>query len=184
VGVMTDFFLASATDVEKVLNGWQLPSQPAQTAADRMNRQYTPESGWHQPPKPNPNANPAPQIASLPNVQCRGMLPDKLALLFAALAEVPPDRALELILHGYLTGPPETEVTVQQLPVALTKALAAAADADLVRAAKVLEEDDIESCCVVFRGKLSELTDVLQRVQSLAKHGLSTNADLFLWTCT
>jgi hypothetical protein len=184
MGVMTDFFLASATDVATVLQGWQLPPQPTGDATNRLHAGFPSKSHWQRPPSPNPNANTVPQITSLPNVQCRDMLPDKLALLFAALAEVPHDRALDLILLGYLTGPPEAEVTVQKLPVALTRALAAAGDADLVRAAKVLEDDALDCVSATFRAKASELTEILQRVQSLAKHGLTTNADLFLWTCS
>jgi hypothetical protein len=192
MGVMTDFFLASTTDVNRVLTGWQLPPLQSRDATEPRTLGLPSSaqvpliagSGWHQPPKPNPNANPAPQIDSLPNVQCRDMLPDKLALLFASLTEIPADHAMDLILRGYLTGPPETEVTVQRLPVALTNALATADDADLERAAKTLEEDDIDRWGNSFRGSARELIGMLQRVQTLAKRGLSSNADLFIWTCT
>jgi hypothetical protein len=192
MGVITDFFLASSSDVARVLSGWQLPPQPvreppALKPARLPNGVDIPlrsEPHWVQPPKPNPDANPAPKIDSLPNVQCKGMLPDKLALLFATLTEIPAERALDLIVHGYLTGPPEPEVTVQRLPAALTTALASANGSDLLRAAQAIEEDDIDRWGGDFRGTSSELTNVLSRVQSLAKHGLSTNADLFIWTCT
>jgi hypothetical protein len=142
------------------------------------------ETTWLQPPKPNPDANPAPKIDTLPNVQCRDMLPDKLALLFAALTEIPPERALDLIVNGYLTGPPEPEVTVQRLPMAMTSALATANDSDLARAARALEDDDLGRWGSGVCGTAHELTAMLGRVQTLAKHGLTINADLFVWTCT
>jgi hypothetical protein len=192
MGVITDFFLASTTDVARILTGWHLPaqtnrlspeSQPAKSACDNQTPAHV-GFVWQQPPRPNPSAVAAPKIDLLPNVQCRGMLPEKLALLFAALTEIPTDHAMDLILLGYLTGPPETEVTVQRLPTALTNALAVADSADLARAARILEEDDIDRWGNVCHGTAKEQTDVLRRIQSLAKRGLSTNADLFVWTCT
>jgi hypothetical protein len=192
MGVMTDFFLASSTDLARVLTGWQLPQQsnreasnhkqagPANLARGQASIGFT----WQRPPEPNPEAVAAPKIDTLPNVQCRGMLPERLALLFATLAEIPTEQALDLILHGYLTGPPETEVTVQRLPPALMNALAMAAPADLLRAAETLEEDELERWGHDSRETARELAEILRRVQSLAKHGVSIEADLFIWTCT
>jgi hypothetical protein len=191
MGVITDFFLASTTDVARVLSGWQLPPSSRLTPSDLCCSKLANGAGlplaaaleWAPPPNPDPLANPTPQIDSLPNVQCTDMLPDKLALLFSSLTAVPEERALDLIMDGYLTGPPDTEITVQQLPEALTSALANAQTTDLVRAAKTLEEDDLERWGT-FRGTAQNLLDMLHRVQSLAKRGISSNADLFLWTCT
>lgn len=192
MGVITDFFLASTTDVARVLTGWQLPLEGnPEVSHARLTRfansthiPLRPEAIWSHPPQPNPSANPAPQIDTLPNVQCKGMLPDKLAILFATLTEIPTERALDLILRGFLTGPPETEVTVQRLPSSLTSALANAAHDDLLRAAKVLEEDDIDRWGNAFLGSAKELVDTLNRVQALAKKGVSSEVDLFIWTCT
>jgi hypothetical protein len=192
MGVITDFFLASTTDVARVLTGWYLPPQPNRLSPNAQGPKSTGDAQipahvglvWQQPPRPNPDAIAAPKIDSLPHVQCRGMLPEKLALLFTALTELPADRALDLILLGYLTGPPETEVTVQRLPAAFTNALAVADNTDLARAASILEEDDIDRWGNVCHGTAKEQADVLRRIQSLAKRGLSANADLFVWTCT
>lgn len=192
MGVITDFFLASTADVARVLAGWQLPPQAGQDTSSTiavhmptsMHVPIRSATTWQQPPKPNPDANPAPKIDTLPNVQCRGMLPDKLALLFATLTEIPPERALDLIVNGYLTGPPEPEVTVQRLPMAMTSALATANDSDLARAARALEDDDLDRWGSGLSGSAHELATMLGRVQSLAKHGLTINADLFVWTCT
>jgi hypothetical protein len=190
MGVMTDFFLASTSDVARVLNGWQLPQRAAAGDTHPYDFGLTRAGAtkdnllWAQPPRPNPHADPSPKIASLPNVQCKGMLPDKLALLFTSLTEVPAERALDLILNGFLTGPPETEVTVQLLPKALTKAIAQAESADLVRAAKAIEEDEIDQWGSAYRVTASDLANVLHRVQSLAQRGVDSDADLFIWTCT
>jgi len=192
MGVITDFFLATTADVARVLNGWQLPPHPERCPPNSQNDQlsnvepvvFSNRTHWAHSPKPNPNANPAPKIDSLPNVQCNGMLPDKLALLFATLTEIPPELAQDLISYGYLTGPPEPEVTVQRLPLALTSALANANGADLTRAARTLEDDDVDRWGSGVGGKATELATVLGRIQALAKHGLSIQADLFIWTCT
>lgn len=191
MGVITDFFLASHSDVIRVLRGWQLPSLASQTApvgsvSNRINQgllavAVPPLPG---PPTVDPHADPAPPIDSLPNVQCNGMLPEKLALLFASLADVDPDRALDLILLEYLTGPPESEVTVQRLPAAFVNALANARAGDLERAAKVLEDDDVDLWGDALLGTAKELSKVLLRIQELARQGLSMQADLFVWTCT
>ncbi|HMA92114.1 MAG TPA: hypothetical protein VKP30_05475 [Polyangiaceae bacterium] len=175
MGVITDFFLASRSDVTRVLRGWRLPPLTNQESA-------------RVPPlalgSADPQANPAPPIDSLPNVQCNGMLPERLALVFASLAEVDPDRALDLILLEYLTGPPESEVTVQRLPAAFVNALANARERDLERAAKVLEDDDVDRWGDALLGTANELSKILMRIQNLARQGLSTQADLFVWTCT
>ena len=192
MGVITDFFLASGSDVARVLVGWQLPTFPGAYSTkpeglDTGGSEHSAlhgTSAWSLPPKPNPLADPAPHIDTLPNVPCKGMLPDKLALLFASLAEVDAEQALDLILLGYLTGPPESEVTVQRLPLALTSALANAKSDDLVRAAKVLEQDDNDGWGSTFRGAAAELTMTLQRLQGLAQRGIRPNLDLFVWTCT
>lgn len=192
MGIVTDFFLASTSDLARFLNGWQLPppmlQNPGSYRKERLaasaHSKQAPLLAWSQPPKPNPDANPSPQIGSLPNVQCKGLLPDKLALLYASLAEIPTEHALDLIMLGFLTGPPEAEVTVQQLPPALTNALAIALDVDLIRAAQIIEDDDIDRWGNSFRGTAKELTRVLSRVQTLAQKGLTSDADLFIWTCT
>lgn len=192
MGVITDFFLASAADVTRVLSGWQLPPQPVrESLLSRDGRggntslalAYD-ELNWQQPPQPNPYADPTPHIDTLPNVQCKGMLPDKLALLFASLTGVDTDQALDLILLGFLTGPPECEVTVQRLPSALTNALANADSNDLLRAARALEDDDIDRWGPTFRGTAKELSKILLRIQSLAQQGISSQSDMFVWTCT
>lgn len=192
MGVITDFFLASGSDVARVLVGWQMPTFPSAystrpeaivtvtSARDVLHG----NSGWPQPPTPNPLADPVPHIDTLPNVPCKGMLPDKLALLLASLTEVDTGQALDLILQGYLTGPPESEVTVQRLPLELTTALANARSSDLLRAAKAIEQDDNDGWGITFRGAAAELTRTLRCVQGLALQGMRTSADLFVWTCT
>lgn len=192
MGVITDFFIAPAKDIANVLSGWKLPEQPALSSptlgqqdtlsatpclqVDRLPRTTT--SG------PDPRADPAPAIDGLPNVQCNCMLPDKVAILFAWLAEISTERALELLLLGYLTGPPESEITVQMLPSALMHALANAQAADLAQAARILEDDDVEHWGYYQRHAGPDLTLLLHEIQTLARQGLSTNSQLFLWTCT
>lgn len=184
MGVLTDFFLATDSDVSCVLSGWQLPPPllPQAVVVETINPftrqpvQITTRRDPDSVPEPNPEADPSPDVSSLPNVQCKGLLPDKLALAFSALAHVSENDAMDSILCGDLVGPPNTEIVVLRMPEAFTVALASASDQDLMRAARVVMADDEMS-----RPEDSDaLGEILREVRGLARRGLTEDASLFI----
>jgi len=187
MGILTDFFLASISDVSRVLSGWQLPPPPLPQAVvfeiinpfTRQPLQVTTRRDRSNEPEPDPEADPSPDVSSLPNVQCKGLLPDKLAPAFATLADVTADVALDLILCGALTGPPDTEISVLLLPLEFTVALASASEQDLARAAQAFVDGDATS----RPGDASVLAGIFREVRGLAAQGQADGARLFLWIC-
>jgi len=133
-------------------------------------------------PSPAPYANPSPDVSSLPCVQCKGLLPDKLAIIFAELAHIALDDAFDLVLCGDLVGPPDTEISVSRLPTELVALLTSAQRDDLARAAQAVEDDEVAESGNSLHGIASGLTDVLLEVQALVRGAPSKDAGLFLWT--
>lgn len=189
MGVITDFFIASREDVFRVLQGWKFPpplleapvvvqgvnpftKEPIQIKT-RLNRDLM--------PAPDPEADPSPDIGSLPNVRAKGLLPDKLAIVFATLGGLDFDGALELITYGGLIGPPETEVSVEQLPAAFTECLADAHRDDLLRAAQAIEEEEVQNWGDSYRGSAQSFLEVLLELSALASRCRAEKAELFVW---
>lgn len=185
MGILSDFFLATSSDLSRVFRGWQLPPLPLPRAVvvqvvnpfTRQPVQITTRRDSARMPEPSPLAAPSPDIRSLPNVQCKGLLPDKLAVVFSTVAQISIEDALDLILCGDLAGPPDTEITVFLLPEAFMSALASASPQDLVRAAAAVIADD--ECS--HPDDTAGLTEILSEVQTLAVHGQTNGARLFVW---
>jgi hypothetical protein len=189
MGVLTDFFVASPSDLDTVLFGWQLPPPPLAEPVDVhgvnpfTKKPFTISSrnNRDEVPLPNPNANPSPNICTLPNVQCKSLLPDRLAVAFSSLSGMVIDDALDLIMCGALIGPPVTEIAIQRLPDAFTAALAKANNDALVRAAQAIEDADVANYGESSRGVVPELTDILSQIRALAARCQSTDLQLFVW---
>jgi hypothetical protein len=185
MGVLTDFFLATPSDVSRVLLGWQLPPPPLPRPVvvhtvnpfTKQRVQITSRRDLNNLPEPKADAAPSPDISSLPNVQCKGLLPDKLALAFSALTDISQDDAVDLILCGDLIGPPDGEITVLLLPQEFMVAVAAASAQDIARAARaIIDEDEMSN-----PEDASALEGILREVQILALRGKAENSRLFIW---
>ena len=112
-------------------------------------------------PSAVPGADPSPDVSSLPCFQCKGLLPDKLAIIFSQLAHIDFDVALDLILCGDLAGPPDTEIAISRMPTAFVAALASAGHDDLARAAEAVETHEVEELGASAQGIDSDLTAIL-----------------------
>lgn len=189
MGVLTDFFIASPVDISRVLGGWQLPPPPLPEPRTVQGiNPFTKEpvtiktrQDASKMPEPDEDADPSPSMESLPNVQCKGLLPDKLAIVYSSLTGIDVDDAMSLITRGGLVGPLETEVLVERMPDDFTEALAAATDDDLAEAAEAVEDDEAENFGESARGFADDLADVLGDVRALARRCRSSEADLFVW---
>ena len=191
MGVLTDFFAASMSDLERVLPGWQLPPPPLPEPIvvhgvnpftkkpvlirTRRNRERI--------PPPDPSADPCPNVSALPNVQCKSLLPDKLAIIFSVMAALDTEVATDLVLCGDLVGPPETEIAVLRLPSAFTSALASATNEKLERAAQAIQNVEAAEFGESAKGSASDLTRILTELRGLANQCMSANAGLFVWIC-
>lgn len=191
MGVLTDFFAATPSDIERVLHGWRLPPPPlAEPVTLQGVNPFTKEPvtirtrrDASRMPAENPDADPSPRVESLPNVQCKGMLPDKLAIVYSALTGIAVDDAIDFIVCGALVGPPETGVSVERMPADFTAALAAATDDDLAAAAQAIEDDEVENFGESAGAFADDLADILVEVRALAQRCRTTGADLYVWMC-
>jgi hypothetical protein len=191
MGVLTDFFLASESDLKRVLSGWQLPPPPldapitfqAQNPFTKAPVTVRTRCDRERMPSPAHDADPSPDISSLPRVQCKGLLPDKLAIIFARLSNIPFDDAFDLVMCGTLVGPPETEISVSRIPASFVASVASASREALASAAQAVEDEEVAESGDGMRGIASGLTDVLLEVHGLVRSASARDAGLYLWVC-
>lgn len=187
--VLTDFFAANQSQVAEVLRGWQLPPPPLDEAAivrwtgSSQSEEVTFKSRLDRRrlPTPNPAAIPLPDISTLPHVRANGLASPDMAPLFAALARLRLEEATDLVLCGYLVGPPRPQVTIQRFPSAFTEVLAVADHDRLVRIAEALPEESIASGSLAER-HVEDLMTILVQLRALARWSRIAGCDLYALT--
>lgn len=135
-------------------------------------------------PTPNESAIAVPDISFLPRLQAKRLGAESVAQLFAKLAQLPLDTAADLILCGYLIGPPTPEVAIQRMPSAFTEAISSASYDSLARAAQLLDDHTRTTPIVsASRGVLDTMV-LLVQLRAMAAWSRSAGTDLFALTAT
>jgi hypothetical protein len=129
--MLTDFFVASSSELESVFHGWARPAPllddfVTRTIRNPFTRVTTtvrsriPDSQ----PEAAPGAIENPDVSSFDLLDQKGLSITDLVMLARALMDWEEDNASSEIKGRIFAGPPEAEGVLVELPEALTKRLA------------------------------------------------------------
>lgn len=197
MGVLTDFFIVSDEEFERVFRGWKraAPLLDAPRTLIGINP-FTGESisvasrAKPASPKADADATLDPDFHQLPWIDLRGLFPTDIANLAEGLLGWDSQTANDEVLDRSVNGPKDTEQSVTEMPAELTARLAELDEQQIQHQGKLWSKRQAQDAMKIqdegTRNSLlsipeSSWTEALQELADLAQQAKSTNRRMYLW---